>query len=488
MLALGIDVGTTAVKAMFLDGDGRIAAKGRAEYPLRARGRPGRVEQDAADWWRATVDAVRRALPAVDASRVAAVAVSAQGASSCLVDAAGAPLGPALTWMDTRAARECEHLIREKGEAFFYRRTGWKPSPALDAAKAMWLARHEPDAWRRAARFVSTPDYLNFRLCGQWAIDPSAAAIRQLFNLEALTWDDEILALASLSPDKLPRVRPAGECLGGLKPAAAAELGLPPATRVYNGAHDQYCAAFGSGVVSPGRMLIATGTAWALFGLARRPVFSDAFIAPAPYALPGLWGGLASLSGAGAALAWLAESIGEDSLDALCGGAAVRRAAGLHAYPYFNGAPFPFWRPEVKASFLGLELGHDKHDLALALMEGVVFHLRDAVEAYARAGFGVESLRLSGGAANNKLWLSLVAANMDRPVEYSDESDRSALGAACLAGIGCGLLPGPEAAGKAAAWRAFPEPSREEREHYREKYARHAEAWPHLARAAAAAC
>jgi sugar (pentulose or hexulose) kinase len=269
MIFLGIDVGTTGAKALAVDEAGRVLGRGYREYGLEFP-QPGWVTQDAAAWWRACVEAVRAALTGADARQVAAIGLSTQGATMLPVDAGGRPLCPSLTWMDRRAQRESDELVAALGEEALYRKAGWPPAPWLDAPKIAWLRRNQPELFKSAALFVSTLEFMNFRLTGRWAIDPTNAAIRQLMDIRTGRWDEEILDFLGLDEARLPEILPSGACLGELTAQAAQLLGLPR-VKVYNGAHDQYCAAMGSGVHGPGELLLATGTTWVTLGVTGEP-------------------------------------------------------------------------------------------------------------------------------------------------------------------------------------------------------------------------
>ena len=407
MYLIGTDVGTTGTKTVITDENGTVYGKGYREYELHA-GPGGKVEQDAADWWDAVVFSVRAALQTVpDREKVAAMALSTQGGSTLAVDSDFEPISPAYTWMDARAAEESRELEAEYGE-LIYRTSGWRCDASFDPPKMRWLACHEPDVFRRAHQFVSTEEYINMRLTGRSVTDPTNAAMRQLINVAASDWDDTLLLLAGLTRSRLPECLPTGALIGSLTRDASEALGLPAGVKIYNGAHDQYCAALGSGAVTPGELLLSTGTTWVVLGVAEKPLFTPSHIAPGVHPVPGLYGNIASLNSAGSALKWFRKLTGED-FSALDAEAEKRRgsAEGILFYPYYAGSGFPHHIPEVKACCVGMELMHDKYDLARALMEGVAFEARWTLEEFSAHGADVRRLKLVGGAAKSALWSSI---------------------------------------------------------------------------------
>jgi len=439
---LGIDVGTTGTKTVLVDASGTILAKGYKGYALLTPG-PGRVEQDARLWWDAVVLSVRQACAGIDSSLVCALSLSTQGASSLLVDSYGMPLTNALTWMDGRSGLEADFLADRFGKDAFYRKTGWLASPALDAAKLSWLAAHESDTVHKADKFLSTLDFLNRKLVGQAIIDPTNAAMRQLMNLETMDWDNDILDAVGLSVDILPEIRPSGEYIGNLEKIAAEELGLSTKVRIYNGAHDQYCACLGSGIGKSGEFMLSTGTSWVLMTVSDKPVFSPSYISPGPHVEKGLWGALASIGPTGAALEWYKNIfLSEDypGLEAKCDiSAAVENS--VFFLPYLAGRAFPRENVQTRAAFFGLGFEHDRYAVAMAVMEGAAFQMRAALDEFKTNGCAVSSLCITGGALNSRFWTGLIDCNMECEVFRMSESDTACIGAAAIAGAGFGLFP-----------------------------------------------
>lgn len=438
MLVIGLDVGTTGTKAIVADEKGTVLASGYREYPLVSR--DGRVTQDAWDWWDATVRAIHTALQSVDSRQVRAIGISTQGASMLAADKHGNPLCEVITWMDTRAAREADALSSAIGKEEIYRKCGWLPNPSLDAAKILWMRQNELETFSTADTFISTLEFINLKLTGKNVIDPTNAAIRQLFDMETGTWDDEILHFIGISRERLPQVLPVGSAVGTLTPEAAAELGLSAEVTVFNGAHDQYCASIGSGAVDTGDMLLATGTTWVVLGVTDRLLYTENHICPGSHPVKGKFGAMASLVSAGSALNWYRDIVGTDfrTMDS----EAATRAEGtkdLFALPYVLGAGFPHNRPELRGAMFGLDAGHDRYHIARAIMEGVAFEASIVLEQFAAQGMRIDKLMMTGGAARSDLWSEIVGYVTGCEIYRPREPETCCLGAAMIAFVGLGV-------------------------------------------------
>lgn len=446
---IGIDVGTTGTKTVVFRADGTALGSGYREYSLQTDG--SAVTQSAEDWWQAVVQSVREAMQGLDPQKAAGISISAQGASMTAVDKECRPLCPVMTWMDTRAQQEAKELAAALGEETIYRACGWPVNPSLDAAKLLWLRKQEPELFARAYQFVSTPEFINWRLTGKSVIDPTCGAIRQLFNIGRGEWDGDILREVGVQTERLPEIRPTGAAVGGLTAQAAEELGLPEGTPVFNGAHDQYCASLGSGAVRPGDLLLATGTTWVVFGIADHLMFSDTHLSPGIHPAGG-FGAMASLVTAGSALKWYRDLIGSDyaSIDREAE-KRVKSAENLFFLPYLAGAGFPHNRPGRRAEIYGLSLSHDRYDLALALMEGVAFEADLVLEEFRRQGLAADRLIMTGGAARSELWSRLVEWITGCTVYRMSQPETCCAGAAMIAGVGAGVFSSYAEAGSAMA-------------------------------------
>lgn len=442
---LGIDVGTTGTKTLLFSEDGRELGHAYRAYPTQSPA-IGWREQDAEQWWQAVAETVRQVCcePEI-ARRVAAVSLSSQGGTLVAVDRALKPLRPAMVWSDERCTAERDAYLREAGDArTMYEKTGWHLGNGLNALQIRWMRDHEPELFRKTAMFLSVPDYISAKMTGIAAADLSNAGINQLADIRRGCYDAGILRFCGITEPQLPALVHSGDVIGHLTPQAAAELGLSTETVLVAGAHDQYAVALGAGACREGDILIGSGTCWVITAMGSQPDFhSD--LSQSVAAVPGMWGSLWSLSSGGVCLEWFRGSLagGDDgrplSYEAINAEAASRRAAedGLFFYPFTGRATLG--RGFTKASLIGLDLSHDRFEIARAIMEGVAFQIVWMMDAFA-AKPSRDGLKLAGGACKSALWCQILADIANLPIRIPEVPDLACVGAAILAGTGCGVF------------------------------------------------
>jgi len=487
-LLLGLDVGTTATKAFLFDREGHLQAMASHAYGLITP-QPGWVEQDPETLWSAVVAVLRAVAAALrPADRLLALAQSSQGGTTIPLDADGRPLGNALSWMDGRAQAEYEALAQAgMGEAI-YRRTGWPLMAGLPLQHIRWLRRHQPERFRAVRRFAFVNDFIGRRLTGGWCMNPSDASITQLFDIETADWDDGLLELAGIRREQLSPIASSAVQIGRLTGDAAACTGLPAGLPVFNGAHDQYCAAVGAGVTAAGATLLSCGTAWVLLAVpASLEAGRRSGLALSCHAVPGRWGAIRSLGAVGAALEWLADNlwadVGPERADryAVINRAAAAAGPGAHGllfYPPTGGHTSA--TAGGRGGWAGLALAHSRADLSRAVMEGTACELRWAIEEMAANGVDVGRLTMVGGAGRSPLWPQIVADVTGREVVVPAMTQAAGWGAAVLAGVGVGLFAHAEAAAPlvlADARRFMPA----DRRFGEAQFARYRAFWPHMA-------
>ncbi len=446
---LGIDVGTTGTKTLLFSAQGQLLGHAYRPYPLY-QPQVGYSEQNAGDWWQAVCETVREvcADPQIGKS-VAAISMSLQGGTMVAVDADGNPVRPAIVWNDARGAKEKEAYLKEVGPAdTMYQKTGWHLGNALLAVDIRWMKEHEPELFGKTALFLSVPDYIALKMTGIPAVDMSDAGINQLIDIQKGDYDEELLQFAGINREKLPKLVRSGEVIGHLTEEAAQELGLSTDAVLVAGAHDQYAVALGAGATKAGDILIGSGTAWVVTAIGDEPAFETG-LSQSVAAVPGKWGSLRSLSSGGVCLEWLRKNLtvaADGSLlpyDTINEEVAKRKAAedGLFFYP-FSGAATPDRRFQ-KASFVGLDLSHDRFHMARAIMEGVAFQVIWIMESF-KTKPPKEGLKLAGGASKSALWCQMVADIANLPVRIPEVADLACVGAAILAGTGCGIYASVE--------------------------------------------
>ena len=478
---IGVDVGTTAVKAVVVDSAGAIASVADASYES-SRPHHGWVEQDPHDWWRLLTECVRRATQEAGPIEVRALALSTQGDTSVPVDERGEPLRPAITWLDTRAEREVAELEGRLPPERWYAIAGSRLGAYAAATRGPWLRRHEPAVWARTKRLALVADWLTERLTGRAALDVPNASRTVLFDVASRQWSPELLAAAEVEPSRLPEVVPSGQPLGTLTPAAAEELGLSAATVVVAGGHDQTCAAVGAGVLSPGDVLLSCGTAWVVLAALDRPRLSpDRELQVYCHAAPDTWAALGAYAG-GSVLNWLRESVLSsplpfEQLDALA--ADAPECSPLLFLPHLYGKTFS--APHARGSLIGLTLHHELGHIVRALYEGVALETRANLEILRRSGAPLRSLRMIGGGARSRCWPQMIANACGVPVALPAVREAAAYGAALLAGVGVGLFPNLASATSSLPLAAVLEPDAGLSGYYEELFALYQTAFDQLA-------
>ena len=469
-MILAHDLGTTGDKAALYSAEGALVAATTERYPT-AYGSGGRVEQDPDDWWAATAAATRALLARADVrpQEIACVSFSGQMMGAVLLDAAGEPVRPALIWADTRSTAQCDRLVERIGMQRGYQLIGHRLNPTYSLTKAMWVREHEPEAFARTRHIVLAKDYVAFRLTGELATDPSDASSTNAFDQGAGRWSDELLAAAEIDRGLFSEVVPSTTVLGGVTAQAARETGLAAGTPVVLGGGDGPCAALGAGVISAesGAYAYLGSSSWVSMAAAA-PLHDPAMRTMTfNHVVPGAYVPTATMQAGGASLEWISEIL-EERPAALGDAAAGVEAAGegLLFLPHLLGERSPYWNPDARGAFIGLQRHHGRAHLARAVLEGVAMNLRTGLEAFEEMGARIETVDAIGGGAASDTWLQVLADVWGKEVRRRSLVDEAnALGAAVVGGVGVGLFadfgvaPGFSAVGAAFA----PDPERHER-------------------------
>lgn len=459
---LGLDVGTTAVKCLATDEQGRVLASAAADYPLH-QPRPGWVEQDPADWKRLVTATVREVVSQLP-SPVVALAISTQGDTAVPVDARGRSLAPARTWMDTRPTAEVARL-RAFPEERWHALTGAVPAPYATLPSILWWRDHLPEA-HAIHRICLVQDYLVEWLTGEALLDAPNASRTLLYDINRRAWSPELLDFAAVDEGLLAATAESGTVVGPLRQSVAAELHLPPGVQVVLGGHDQTCAAVGCGLTEPGGLMLSCGTAWVVLAATAGPL-PDPSHALHTYchALPGAYALLGAYAG-GNLFQWFRDHFASDlppggAYETLLVEAARAEAAGrppVWLLPHFYGSFIPDPCPEALGAWLGLTLAHTREDLALGLLTGVALQTASVVTRMTALGAEAREVRMIGGGARSPLWAQLVADALQQPVVLPPVTEAAALGAALLA-IGATQTARPGAVAPAASREVSPRPS-----------------------------
>ncbi|HXG40732.1 MAG TPA: xylulokinase [Candidatus Limnocylindrales bacterium] len=449
---LGIDVSTTATKAVLVDEAGAVRGIGAAEYGF-AVPRPLWTEQDPALWWDGTRTAIGSLLArtGVAASEIATVGLTGQMHGLVLLDAHGRVLRPAILWNDQRTAAECDEIRRRIGAERLIAITGNDALTGFTAPKLLWVRTHEPDVWRRIDRVLLPKDYVRFVLTGEHAVDAADGAGTLLFDLAARTWSPEVVVALEVDPAWLPRTFEGPETTGTVSRAAAEATGLRAGTPVVAGGGDQAANAVGVGAVAPGTMALSLGTSGVVFAPTDRPLVEPrgrvhAFC----HAVPDRWHLMSVMLSAAGSLRWFRDALapGAEFADLVAAAGDVPPGSdGLWFLPYLTGERTPHADPLARGAFVGLTVGHDRRHLTRAVLEGVAFGLRDGLELMLAAGIPAPAqIRISGGGTASPIWRQILADVLGAELATVTTTEGAAYGAALLAAVGAGWHPTVEAA------------------------------------------
>lgn len=440
MYYLGIDAGSSGLKAVLMDQTGALVASASVSYPLLSI-RPGWVEADPEVWWSALCEATRRVLESagLTGAQIAGVGLSGQMHTLVLLDGHRRPVRPAISWADTRGERERVEIESRVGRERLIATTGSPAVTAFTSTKLLWVRRHEPDVWAKARHALLAKDYLRLRLTGNLATDPTDAGATGLLDIRTRGWSSPVLDALEIPSGLLPEIHPSAAGAGVVSPEAAAATGLREGTPVATGAGDQECAALGCGVLAPGPVLVTIGTGGQVFAATDSPLIDpQGRIHTLPHLLPDTWHELAAIPAAGLALDWLRSMLIPITHTT------PRLSSDPPLFvPAVAGERTPSMDTQVRGSFFGLDLSHGVIDLVFAVREGIAFALRSCLDVLMELGISTDRLIITGGLTADRELLTILAGVLQRPLELQSQREGSGRGAALL--------------GAAAAGRAIPE-------------------------------
>jgi xylulokinase len=467
-VAVGLDVGTTGVKALAVAEHGEVVGRAEVGYELSTP-RPGWAEQNPEDWWRAT----QEALEGLGADEVSGIGLSGQMHGLVALDADEQILRPAILWNDQRTGEQVREIEERIGLERLIAATGNRALTGFTAPKLLWLREHEPAVYERIAHILLPKDYVRLRLCGERAIDVADASGTLLFDVAHRRWSDEVCDALDIDRGWLPRALESPEVSG------ETGEGIPVAA----GAGDQAAGALGVGVVEAGAPLsVVLGTSGVVFcALPEFAADEEARVHAFCHAVPETWHAMGVMLSAAGSLAWLRSTVAPGGdYGELVGEAAGWEPGteGLTFLPYLAGERTPHADPDARGAFTGLGLRHDRGALVRAVLEGVAYGLRDSLDLIAGLGPLPDRGRVSGGGARSEEWLRIVASVLELPLERTAADEGAAFGAALLGGVAGGLWASPREAAEAAVRPTatvepvadWVQPYREGRERFRALY------------------
>jgi xylulokinase len=457
MKLLGIDVGTGGTRAVAVDGRGRVVASATEKHAPFASPETGWAEQDARDWWRACIGAVRALLTkdGVAADEIGCIGLTGQMHGTVLLDEREEPLRPALIWCDQRTDAQCRAITDLVGAERLIKLTLNPALTGFSLPKLLWVREMEPAVWACVRSILLPKDYVRLRLTGERATDVADASGTLLFDVSKRVWSSEMLAVGEIDKQWLPTVYESAEVTGRVSAAGSAATGLREGTPVVAGAGDQAAGAVGMGIVRPGMVSATIGTSGVVFAATAQPSLDPkGRVHTFCHAVPGRWHVMGVTQAAGLSLSWFRDRFGpgatdgRDPYDKLSEEAANAPpgANGLLWAPYLMGERTPHLDPYARAALVGLTASHTRAHIIRAILEGVAFSLRDTLTIFKEMEVPVQVIRLGGGGARSALWRQIQADVYGRTVEIVEAEEGAAYGAALLAGVGSKLWPSVDAA------------------------------------------
>ena len=443
MLYIGIDLGTSAVKLLLMDGEGSIKNIVSKEYPLEFP-RPGWSQQNPEDWRRAVLEGVPELLRGFDAGQVAGIGAGGQMHGLVVLDKDGNVIRPAILWNDGRTAKEVDYLNGVVGREKLSRLTANIAFAGFTAPKILWMREHEPELFARIDKIMLPKDYINYILTGVHCTDFSDASGMLLLDVEHKRWSREMLELCGVSEAQMPRLFESYEAVGTLKPDVAEKLGLPERVVVCAGAGDNAAAAVGTGTVGGGACNISLGTSGTIF------ISSEKFGVDPNNALhafahaDGYYHLMGCMLSAASCNKWLMDDIfntqdyaGEQA------GITPDKLGSNHVYflPYLMGERSPINDTNARGAFVGMTMDTSRADLTQAVLEGVAFAIRDCFEVAKSLGIHIERSKICGGGAKSPLWQSIMANILNIQLDIPESEQGPGMGGAMLAMVACGRYP-----------------------------------------------
>lgn len=459
---LGIDSGTSGVKAVVVSETGDMVGTGYYEIPLLTP-KPMWAEQDPTNWWDACKNAIKDAVAKSGVGvEVGGIGISGQMLGSTLLDKNLEPVDNCMIWLDQRSIKERDWIEKSIGMEKMLDITSNVPLTGYWAPKLMWIKENQPQVYDKTRHVMFTKDYIKLKLTGEVSLEVSDASGSYLFDVPNRKWSDEMFKLCGLDRSMVSdNVKESQEIAGYLKADVAAELGLKAGIPVVGGAGDQPACGIGSGVVKEGIVSATIGTSGVVFAATSKPVPDVNGAAALAYchAVPEMWCLFGCTLAAGGSFKWLRDTVfagqkaqmeaqGKDVYNLMTEMAAKAPVGseGLVFLPYLNGERTPYPDPYAKGTFFGLSLRHGLNEIARSVLEGVTFSLRDTIELLRDADISVNEVRASGGGAKSALWRQIQADIYNASVVTTNVEETGCVGAAILAGVGAGHFDSIESA------------------------------------------
>ncbi|MDE6639040.1 MAG: xylulokinase [Acetatifactor sp.] len=479
MLYIGIDLGTSAVKLLLMDSEGKIVNVVSREYPLYFP-HPGWSEQNPEDWYAQTMEGIRELLQGADKTQVAGISFGGQMHGLVILDKDDNVIRPAILWNDGRTTEETDYLNNVIGKEKLSEYTANIAFAGFTAPKILWVKNREPENFEKIAKIMLPKDYIAYKLTGVHCTDVSDASGMLLFDVKNRRWSQEMCEICGIREDQLATCYESYEAVGTLLPEIAEELGLKSDVKVAAGAGDNAAAAVGTGTVGDNMCNISLGTSGTIFissgkfGVDKFNALHSFAHADGSYHLMGCM-----LSAASCNKWWMDEIIGTN--DYAGEQKNIEKLGENHVYylPYLMGERSPHNNPNARAVFIGMTMDTTRADMTQAVLEGVAFALRDSLEVAKSLGIDIKRTKICGGGAKSPLWKKIVANVLNLKVDVIESEEGPAMGGAMLAAVACGEYRSvEEIAAKVVKIVDTVEPDPELAAKYEARYAQFKEIYP----------
>ncbi len=481
MLFIGVDLGTSAVKLLLMDENGKICKIVSREYPLYFP-HPGWSEQNPEDWFAQSMEGIKELTADCDKSQVQGISFGGQMHGLVALDARDQVIRPAILWNDGRTGKQTDYLNQVIGKDKLSEYTANIAFAGFTAPKILWMKENEPENFAKICKIMLPKDYLAYKLSGSFCTEYSDASGMLLLDVEHKCWSEEMLKICGITKEQLPKLYESWEVVGTLKKEVAAELDLPENVKVIAGAGDNAAAAVGTATVGDGGCNISLGTSGTLFissktfGVDENNALHSFAHADGNYHLMGCM-----LSAASCNKWWMDDILKTKAYQEEQAGITKLGENRVFYLPYLMGERSPHNDPDARAAFIGMSMDTTREDMTQAVLEGVAFGLRDSLEVARSIGVSPERTKICGGGAKSPLWRKIIANVMNMKVDIIESEEGPGYGAAILAAVGCGVFPSvEEAAKKLVKVVATEEPDPELTAKYEERYQKFRKLYPAL--------
>jgi len=443
---LGLDIGTSGVKALLVSPEGKIISSKTESYPL-VTPQSGWAEQSPYDWWEATVKVIRETIShnSIDPTRIKGISLSGQMHSSVFLNEKMEVIRPAILWSDTRTAEQCKEIYTKSGGLDQLIR--YVSNPALEgftAPKILWLKEKEPENYKKVKYILLAKDYIRYRLTGELFTEVSDAAGTLLFDVINKRWSTSLLKKLEIDPNLLPPVLNSFDIAGQITKKIAAQTGLTTGTPVVAGGADNACGAVGSGIIQKGRVMVSIGSSGVVLAQTDEPQADQkGRIHLFNHACPDSWYMMGVTLSAGMSYKWLEKKLFNSSLNYTKLDQLAEEiepgSEGLIFLPYLYGERTPHADANARGVYFGISGKHDQRHFARSVLEGATFALKDSMELVKDKGVKIKEIRAIGGGAKSRVWQQILADILGEEISLLNVEEGPAFGAALIAGVGVGV-------------------------------------------------